>query len=156
MPIFCKKAVDYEFIDSVGISEEFFVWTAKTANFGAAMQLDKFLTPQSFLVWKIRFKNQVTACSDYPSDATLWIKEVEMVDSLEELKSSRSVCGKDFSKHRDAGREDCLSSEQDHPEFSIQEEGQSRGTENPARGSVSPSKTDRPHDLRLLSSDWRS
>ena len=24
----------------------------------------------------------------------LWIKEVEMVDSLEELKSSRSVCGK--------------------------------------------------------------
>ena len=26
----------------------------------------------------------------------LWIKEVEMVDSLEELKSSRSVCGKDF------------------------------------------------------------
>ena len=26
----------------------------------------------------------------------LWIKEVEMVDSLDELKSSRSVCGKDF------------------------------------------------------------
>ena len=26
----------------------------------------------------------------------LWIKEVEMVDSFEELKSSRSVCGKNF------------------------------------------------------------
>ena len=26
----------------------------------------------------------------------LWIKEVEMVDSLDELKSPRSVCGKDF------------------------------------------------------------
>ena len=26
----------------------------------------------------------------------LWIKEVEMVDSLDELISSRSVCGKDF------------------------------------------------------------
>ena len=26
----------------------------------------------------------------------LWIKEVEMVDSLEELKSSRSVCGQDL------------------------------------------------------------
>ena len=26
----------------------------------------------------------------------LWIKEVEMVDSLDELKSSRLVCGKDF------------------------------------------------------------
>ena len=26
----------------------------------------------------------------------MWIKEVEMVDSLDELESSRSVCGKDF------------------------------------------------------------
>ena len=49
-----------------------------------------------FLVWKILFKNQVTTCSDFPSDAMLWIKEVEMVDSLDELKSSRSVYGKDF------------------------------------------------------------
>ena len=60
------------------------------------LQFDKFPNPQSFLVWKIRFKNQVTTCSDFPSDAILWIKEVEMVDSLEELKSSRSVCGKNF------------------------------------------------------------
>ena len=28
----------------------------------------------------------------------LWIKEVEMVDSLDDLKSSRSVYGKDFPK----------------------------------------------------------
>ena len=59
-------------------------------------QFDKFPGPQSFLVWKIRFKNQVTTCSDFPSETMLWIKEVEMVDSLEELKSSRSVCGKKF------------------------------------------------------------
>ena len=60
------------------------------------LQFDKFPNPQSCLVWKIRFKNQVTTCSDFPSDAVLWIKEVEMVDSLDELKSSRSVSGKDF------------------------------------------------------------
>ena len=42
-------------------------------------------------------KAQVTTCSDSPSDAMLlWIKEVENVESLDELKSSRSVCGKDF------------------------------------------------------------
>ena len=41
-------------------------------------------------------------------------------------------------------------------EFPIQEEGQSRGTESPERGPVSTRKTDRPHDLRLLSSNWRS
>ena len=62
------------------------------------LQFDKFLDLQSFLVWKIRFKNEVTTCSDFPSDAMLWIKEVKMADSLEELKSSRSVCGKNFSK----------------------------------------------------------
>ena len=44
----------------------------------------------------------------------------------------------------------------DHPEFPIQEESQSRGTESSERGSVSTRKTDRVHELRLLSSDWRS
>ena len=39
----------------------------------------------------------MTICSDLSSDALFWIKEVEMVDSLDELKSSRPVCGKDFS-----------------------------------------------------------
>ena len=37
------------------------------------------------------------------------------------------------SKFRDAGRKDCFCSEQDHPEFPVQEEGQSRGTEKPRR-----------------------
>ena len=60
------------------------------------LQFDKFPIPQSFLCWKIRFRNQVTTCSDCPSEAMLWIKEVEMVDSIEVLKSSRSVDGKNF------------------------------------------------------------
>ena len=29
------------------------------------LQFGKFTGPQSFLVWKIRFKNQVTTCSDF-------------------------------------------------------------------------------------------
>ena len=61
-----------------------------------------------------------------------------------------------ISKIRDAGYEDCFCSEHDHPEFPIQEEGQSRGTESPERGPVSAKKTNRFRDLRLLSSDWRS
>ena len=44
----------------------------------------KSLVHNRFLVWKLRFKNQVTTCSDFPSDAMLWIKKVEMVDSLDE------------------------------------------------------------------------
>ena len=60
------------------------------------LQFDKFPTPSSFPCWKIRFRNQVTTYSDFPSEAILWIKEVEMVDSMEELKSSRSAAGNYF------------------------------------------------------------
>ena len=60
------------------------------------LQFDKFPNPHSFLACKVRFKNQVTTCSDFPSDAMFCIKEVEKVDSLEELMSSRSVSGKNF------------------------------------------------------------
>ena len=46
------------------------------------LQFDKFPTSQSFLVWKILFKNQATTCSDFPSDAMLWIKKVEIEEDL--------------------------------------------------------------------------
>ena len=60
------------------------------------LQFDKFPTPSSFLVWKTRFKTQVSSGSDFPSEVVLWIKEVGMVDSLDEMKSSRSENGKAF------------------------------------------------------------
>ena len=40
------------------------------------LQFDNFPNPQSFLDWKIRFKKKATTCSDFPSDAMLWITEV--------------------------------------------------------------------------------
>ena len=60
------------------------------------LQFDKFPTPSTFSCWKIRFKTQVSSCSDFPSEAMLWIKEVEVVDSVDDLKSSRSIAGKNF------------------------------------------------------------
>ena len=60
------------------------------------LQFDRFPDPPSFLVWKARFKTQVSSGSDSPSGAMLRIKEVDMVDSLDELKSSQSLYGKDF------------------------------------------------------------
>ena len=60
------------------------------------LQFDKFPTPHSFLCWKIKFKSRKTTCSDFPSDNMLWINEVETVDSLEEVKSSRSIAGQNF------------------------------------------------------------
>ena len=57
------------------------------------LQFDKFPTQSTFACWKMRFKTQVSAGSGSPSEAMLWIKEVEMVDSVDDLKSSRSIQG---------------------------------------------------------------
>ena len=70
-------------------------------NYGADQQrlqisdlhFDKFPTPATFACWKIRFKTEVCTCSQFPTEAMHWIKEVEMVDSVDDLKSSSSVRG---------------------------------------------------------------
>ena len=46
---------------------------------------------QRFSCWEIRFKTLVSACSSSPSEAMVWIKEVEIVDSVDDLKSTRSI-----------------------------------------------------------------
>ena len=70
-------------------------------NYGADQQrlqisdlhFDKFPTPANFACWKIRFKTDVCTCSQIPTEAMQWIKEVELVDSVDELRSSSSVRG---------------------------------------------------------------
>ena len=53
----------------------------------------KFSTTATFAYWKIRFKTEVCTCSQFPTEAMQWIKEVEMVDSVDDLKSSSSTRG---------------------------------------------------------------
>ena len=70
-------------------------------NYGADQQrlqisdlhFDKFPTPATFACWKIRFKTKVCTCSQFPTEAMQWIKEVELVDSVDELRSSTSTRG---------------------------------------------------------------
>ena len=57
------------------------------------LHFDKLPTPATFACWKIRFKTEVCTCSQFPTEAMQWIKEVEMVDSVDELRSSSSVRG---------------------------------------------------------------
>ena len=64
-------------------------------NYGADQQrlqisdlhLDKFPTPATFACWKIRFKTEVCTCSQFPTEAMQWIQEVELVDSVDELRT---------------------------------------------------------------------
>ena len=57
------------------------------------LHFDKFPTPATFACWKIRFKTEVCTCSQFPTQAMQWIKEVELVDSVDELRSSSSTRG---------------------------------------------------------------
>ena len=57
------------------------------------LHFDKFPTPTTFACWKMKFKTEVCTCSQFPTEAMLWIKEVEMVESVDDLKSSCSVRG---------------------------------------------------------------
>ena len=41
----------------------------------------------------IRFKTEVCTCSQFPTEAMQWIKEVELVDSVDFRKSSSSIRG---------------------------------------------------------------
>ena len=59
----------------------------------SALHFDKFPNPATFACWKIRFKTEVCTCSQFPTEAMLWIKEVEIVESVDDLKSSRSIRG---------------------------------------------------------------
>ena len=70
-------------------------------NYGADQQrlqisdlhFDKFSTPATFACCKIRFNTEVCTCSQFPTEAMQWIKEMEMVDSVDDLKSSSSTRG---------------------------------------------------------------
>ena len=75
-------------------------------NYGADQQrlqisdvhFDKFPTPATFACWKRRFKTEVCTCEQFPTEAMQWIKEVELIDSVDELRSSSSTRGISMSK----------------------------------------------------------
>ena len=88
-------------------------------NFGADQQrlqisdlhFVMFPTPATFACWKIRFKTEVCSCSQFPTEAVYWIKEVELVDSVDELRSSSSIRGIPMPKFRSTWCENCFSTE---------------------------------------------
>ena len=70
-------------------------------NYGADQQrlqisdfhFDKFPSSATFACWKIRFKTEVCTSSKFPTEAMHWIKEVEMVDSVDDLMYPSSIRG---------------------------------------------------------------
>ena len=62
-----------------------------TADFGSPLRQVPYTSNLCLL--EERFKTEVCTCSQLPTEATQWIKEVELVDSVDELKSSSSIRG---------------------------------------------------------------
>ena len=60
-----------------------------TADFGSSFR--QIPTPATLTCWKIRFKTEVCTCSQFPTEAMHWNKDVEMVDSVDDLMSSSSM-----------------------------------------------------------------
>ena len=79
------------------------------------LHFDKFLTPATFACWKIRFKTEVCPCSQFPTEALQCIKEVELVDSVDELRTSSSIRGISMPNFEVLDAKDCFSAEQNHP-----------------------------------------
>ena len=130
-------------------------------NYGADQQrlqisdlhVDKFSTA-TFACCKKRFKTEICTCSQFPTAAMLWIKEVEMVDSVDDLKSSLSVRRirmPDFEV-LDARIASALNRiiHNSH----LKKKGQSGGTKSPKRVPFPSWKTDRLPDLRVLPGHW--
>ena len=62
-----------------------------TADFRSSFRQVPYTSHVCLLEDKI--KTEVCTCSQFPTEDMHWIKEVELVDSVDDLKSSRSIEG---------------------------------------------------------------
>ena len=127
-------------------------------NYGADQQrlqisdlhFDKFHTPATFACCKIRFKTEVCTCSQFPTEAMHWIKEVEKVDSVDHVISSSSMRGIQMPNFEvlDARIASALNRITHNSHF--KKKNQFGGTKGPEAGPFPSRKTDCLLDLRVL------
>ena len=60
------------------------------------MHFDKSPNPLTFQCRKTSFKTEVCSWAIFRTDAMLWIKEVEMVESIDDLETLQSIGGRRF------------------------------------------------------------
>ena len=102
----------------------------------------------------MRFKTEVCTCSQFPWEAVLCIKEVELVVLVDDLKSSCAVSGIQMPNFEvlDAKIASALNRIVHNTQFkrkvSLEEQ------KSPKRGPFPSWKTDRLPDLRVLPGHW--
>ena len=83
-----------------------------------------------------------------------WIKEVEMVESVDDLKSSRSIKGTHGPDFEVLDAKIASALNKIIQNTRLQEKGQSGGNESSQRRPFPSRKTDRLPDLRVLPGHW--
>ena len=118
------------------------------------VHFDKFPAPTTIACWKIRFKTEVCTRSQFPTEAMLWIKEVEMVESVDDLKSSRSIRGIHGPNFEllDSEIASALNILIQHARFKKKVNLEEMKAQK--RRPLPPRKTDRSPDLRVLPGHW--
>ena len=131
-------------------------------NFGADQQrlqisdlhFDKFPTPATFACWKIRFKTEVCTCSQFPTEAMLWIREVEMVDSVDEFKLRHLFVVFQMPNFEVLHARIASALNKIIHNSNFNRRNQSGGTKSPETGPFPSWKTNRLPDLRVLPGYW--
>ena len=118
------------------------------------LHFDKFPAPATFACRKIRFKTEVCTCSQFPTEAMQWIKEVELVDSVDELRSSSSTRGISMPNFEvlDARIASALNKIIHNSQF--RRRISPGGTKGPERGPFPSRQTDCLLNLRVLPGHW--
>ena len=95
---------------------------AQPRNQVSEMHFNKCPDPSTLQCWKTRW---VCACSNSPTEALLWMKDVEMVASVDDVGSSQSIGGRIFPNSEMLDAKDCVRLEEGHHESTLPEESQS-------------------------------
>ena len=106
------------------------------------LHFDKFPTPTTFACWKIRFKTEVCTCSQFHTEAMQWIKEMELVDSVDELRSSSSTRGISMPNSEVLDARIASALNKNHLLFSLPKKNQSGKTKGPEAGPFPSRQTD--------------
>ena len=73
-------------------SRRFVVEPSKGSNL--KLKYERVPLPSTFNYWKTNFKTEVRSSSGHPKEAMPWKSEVEMANSVNDLKTSRSMSGR--------------------------------------------------------------
>ena len=58
------------------------------------MESEKFLNFNSFVIWKMNFMSGVFSSPSFPTEATVWVNDIDSAREMNELMSSSSMLGR--------------------------------------------------------------